>query len=407
MKKIWIINHYAFRMYFGKGGRHYWIAKHLQKKGYDVEIFCSNVEHNGNRKIETDSYATKTVDNIKFNFIKTSEYQNNGLSRIKNMYSFYKNILRYKKHFDKPDIILASSVHLLSILAGYKLSRYFKVPLISEIRDLWPESLIAYGSLKKQSIIAKLLYRLEKYLYIRSDRIIMTWEGGKDYIKDKGWSNKVDLNKIYFITNGIDLDSFKKNSQSEFEDNKIVFKESDFNILYTGSIREVNNIQFIVEVAKELKGYQDIIFHIVGDGTERQAVQNDIDKLGLRNVILWGPIPKEQIPSVITESDLNLLHNRSTSLDRYGQSQNKLFEYLAAGRPILQTYTNKYSIIKKHNAGMVTETQNVNEVMNNILEIYKNKDLQLKYSKNALKGAVNYDYKVHTENVEKIIQNLL
>lgn len=407
MKKVWIINHYAARMYFGKGGRHYWISRHLQKNGYDVEIFCSNIEHNSERKIETDTYTTKIIDNIKFNFISSSDYKKNGVSRIKNMYSFYKNILKYKKNFEKPNIIIASSVHPLSILAGYKLSKYYNIPLIAEIRDLWPESLIAYGSLKKNNLITKLLYKLEKYLYVRSDSIIMTWEGGKDYVEDKGWSKSVDLNKIHFITNGIDLESFNINSKKEFKNSNIVFKDSKFNILYTGSIRKVNNLQFIVEVANELKEYKDIYFHIVGDGNERMATQERIDDLNLKNISLWGAIPKNQIPSIITKSDLNLLHNRSTSLDKYGQSQNKLFEYLAAGKPILQTYTNKYSIIKKHNAGLVTEKQNITEVKDNILKIYNNKKLQIEFSENAREGAEVYDFKVHTENVEKIIENLI
>ena len=136
------------------------------------------------------------------------------------------------------------------MVAGIKIAKKFGVPCICEVRDLWPESIVAYGALKRNSVIAKLLYQGEKWIYKKADSIIMTWEGGKDYIIDQGWDNQIDLKKVKHISNGVVIDTFDKNS----EENKIMDSDLDNkeykNIVYAGSIRKVNNLGMLLDAAK-------------------------------------------------------------------------------------------------------------------------------------------------------------
>jgi hypothetical protein len=182
-KNIWIINHYAKGSFYNKGGRHYWFSKFLKNYGYIPTVFCADDKKNFDKTY----YKEDTVDGIKYIFIKSSSAAGTrkDIKRIFSMLLFYKNIVKYSKKkigLIKPDVLLASSVHPLAILAGIKIKKRFNVPLISEIRDLWPESIIAYRNISKKSLIAKILYMGEKYLYKKSDKIIFTMEGGKDYI---------------------------------------------------------------------------------------------------------------------------------------------------------------------------------------------------------------------------------
>lgn len=171
-------------MYFNKGGRHYWFAENLIKQGYKPTIFCSNVEHNTGSFIDVEKgkYTTDIKENIPFVFIKTPKYTGNGLSRVFNMFSFYKNLFpvakQYAKIHGKPDVILASSVHPLTLVAGIKIAEKFGVPCICEVRDLWPESIVAYGIINKSNPIIKLLYAGEKWIYKKADKLIFTMEGG-------------------------------------------------------------------------------------------------------------------------------------------------------------------------------------------------------------------------------------
>src|SRR5690625_3365561 len=124
-KKIWIMNHYATNSYFNKGGRHYWFAKNLIDKGYKTTIFCANTRHSNYEYIEVNGkYEIKITNDIPYVFVKTTPYSDNGIQRIKNMMSFYYNLFKvtkdYVKKHGKPDVIIASSVHPLTMLAGIK-----------------------------------------------------------------------------------------------------------------------------------------------------------------------------------------------------------------------------------------------------------------------------------------------
>jgi len=412
VKNIWIFNHYATSMFKDRGGRHYHFAKNLIDKGYKVTIFCASTIHNSSERIDigSDMYLVNFVDGIKFVFIKTSSYTGNGKQRIKNMIDFYKNLFSVSKQCasDKPNIILASSVHPLTLVSGIKISKKFHVPCMCEIRDLWPESIIAYGLLKRESIIARILYQGEKWIYKKADSIIMTWEGGKDYIIDQGWDKDIDLSKIKYISNGVEIDAFDKN----IEENQIVdldlIGSKNKNIVYAGSIRKVNNLRVLLDSAKIIqnKGYNDIKFLIYGSGDEEEILKKKCKDEEINNVIFKGRIEKKYIPVILKNAYINILHNSSTSLDKYGQSQNKFFEYLAAGNCIIQTYRTGYSICEKYNCGVSTSIQNTEEIAKTIIEVCNNEEMRSLMGKNARNAAYEFDYSKLTDKLIDVIENI-
>ena len=201
-KNVWIMNHYATNMFKNRGGRHYYFAKNLIDRGYDVTIFCASTIHNSYGSIDMgqNKYIIDSVDGIKFVFVKTSNYVGNGKQRIKNMVNFYINLFPVSKVCaklsGKPDIILASSVHPLTLVAGIKISKKFHIPCICEMRDLWPLTLIEMGAIKPNGLAAKIMYTGEKWIYKKADSLIFTGEGEIEYIKDMKWDNVIDLSKI-------------------------------------------------------------------------------------------------------------------------------------------------------------------------------------------------------------------
>lgn len=414
MKKIWIWNHYATSMYKNQGGRHYWFGENLIKEGYKPAIFCANTMHNGDEPITISdrNYKTDSVNDIPFVFVKTSDYKGNGFSRVKNMLMFYKNLFsvskEYAKEKGKPDVILASSVHPLTMVAGIQIAKKFGVPCICEVRDLWPESIVAYGILKRNSLITKLLYQGEKWIYKNADSIIMTWQGGKDYILEHEWDKSMDIEKIHHISNGVIVDSFDYNSDfyqiedADLEDNR--FK----NIIYTGSIRKVNNLGILLDVAKLIqeKGKNDIRFLIYGSGDEKDKLITRCKDENINNVIFKGQVEKRYIPFILKKAYINILHNSSTFLDKYGQSQNKFFEYLAAGKCIIQTYTTGYSILEEYNCGLSASEQNTEEIANIIIKACNDEELCECMGKNARQVSKNFDFRILTKNLIHIIQDL-
>jgi glycosyltransferase involved in cell wall biosynthesis len=413
-KKIWIMNHYATSMFFNKGGRHYWFAENLIKSGYEPTIFCANIRHNREDivNIYEGKYLRMINENIPFVFVKTVRYSDNGRQRIKNMLVFAWNLTavakEYARIYGKPDLILASSVHPLTLVAGIKIARRFGVPCICEVRDLWPESLVAYGFLKQNSIIAKILYRGEKWIYKNADSIIMTWEGGKEYICDKGWDQEIDLNKVKHINNGVSVEAFDRNSQENIITDPDLDNLDFKNVVYAGSIRKVNNIGILLDAAKIIQeqGHRQIRFLIYGSGDEKARLEKRCRDESITNVIFKGWIEKRFVPSVLKKAYVNILHNSSTSLDKYGQSQNKLFEYLAAGRCIVQTYSTGYSILKKYDCGICVPVQNAEEIAKALIKACHDEKYNRIMGENARRAVHDYDFRKLTGKLIDIIESL-
>ncbi|PAE96544.1 glycosyltransferase family 4 protein [Shouchella clausii] len=413
MKNIWIWNHYATNMFKDHAGRHYWFSENLLKKGYSPTIFCASTIHNSNEVIDTkgQKYILDNANGIPFVFLKTPIYAGNGKQRIRNMAMFFKNLFpvseEYAKKYGKPDLILASSVHPLTLVAGIKIAKKFGVPCICEVRDLWPESIVAYGSLKRNNIFAKLLYQGEKWIYKRADSIIMTWEGGAEYILDQKWDKQINLDKVNYISNGVVIEEFDKNCMN----NKLSDPDLDDlnykNVVYTGSIRKVNDIGLILNAAKiiQLKGIKDIRFLIYGSGDQKEQLEKRCTDEGINNVIFKGRVKKNQVPSILKRSHVNLLHNLSTSLNKYGQSQNKLFEYLAAGKCIVQTYPTGYSICERYDCGVVAPKQNPVEIAKAIISSCEDDEVNKSMGKNARSAAYQFDFNILTDKLIHLIES--
>ena len=415
-KNIWLWNHYATDMYKDEGGRHYWFAENLIKKGYETTIFCANTYHNKEEYIDTKNkkYTTDILNNIPFVFVKTVPALGNGIDRVKNMVLFYKNIFsvakEYSKQTKKPDVIVASSVHPLTMLAGIQIAKKFKVPCICEVRDLWPEAIFAFNKSRENSILGKILVAGEHWIYKNADALIFTKEGDTDYIKEKKWDieqgGDIDLNKCHYINNGIDFEQFINGSKNNIIEDEDL--ESDkFNVIYTGAIRPVNNVGNLLDTAKLLKEYKDIQFLIYGDGNQKEQLEERIKNENITNVKMKGFINKQYIPYILSKSSVNILNYSASQYNwSRGNSSNKLFEYMASGRPVISTVKMGYCIIDKYKCGISIENSTPEDLAKAILKI-KNKDKE-EYndlSQNAIKGSKEFDFKVLTGKLISIINS--
>ena len=414
---IWIFNHYATDMFKNHGGRHYNFAKYLIKKGYNVKIFCANTYHNKNESVEIEKgkFKIEYCDNIPFIFVKTVKSIGNGLKRVLNMIMYYINVQKTAKVLskkEKPDIIIASSVHPLTMVAGIKAAKRLKIPCVCEIRDLWPEAIFLFKKLKENSLIGKLLIKGEHWIYKNADKLIFTKPGDMDYLRERKWTlelgGEIDIKKCYYINNGVDLDSYKKLEKEQ------IIKDSDleskkFNVVYAGAIRPVNNVGNLLDTAELLKNRTDIQFLIYGEGNQLPELQNRVETEKLFNVKLKGYIRKNNIPFVLSKSSLNIL-NYSQSLYNWtrGNSSNKLFEYMASGKPIISTVKMGYDFIEKYNCGISLENNTPENLAKAIIKFKDmTEDEYLMYSKNALKAAEDFDFKNLTNKLVEVIEECL
>ncbi len=418
-KKIWIMNHHASNMFYNKGGRHYWFAKYLKRSGYEPVVFTCNAKHGiAERFVDTkelwvEQYA-EDID-VPFVFVNARTYANNGRKRILCMIDFYHNLkktaLQYEKKYGTPDVILASSVHPLTLVAGLQLAKKYKIKCICEMRDLWPEALVSYSEkLKKMKLLTNLLYKGERWIYKKADALIFTQEGGADYIKSKKWDleqgGPIDISKAYHINNGVDLEAFDQNMQNFCWDEPELDDDSYYKVIYAGAIRRINNLGIILDAAKNINN-PAIKFLIFGDGDEQDALEKRVKDEKISNVVFKGRVNRQYIPSVVSRADLNLVHWEMNPLVRVGESYNKSFEYFAAGKPVFYTVRPGYSIVEKYHCGMLTEGFEPKDLAAGIEKMAAmNKEEKVTMSANARKTAEIYDFKEHTKKLIEIIESL-
>lgn len=420
MKKIWILNHYAGNMFFEKGGRHYNFSKYLHRAGYNVTVFCCNAKHNSNAEnyFNIDGmwqeYYAEDI-NTPFVFIKGRPYIGNGKQRILNMLDFYLNVQKAAKEYakikGKPDVIIGSSVHPLTCVAAIHLSKFFRCRNIVEIRDLWPESFVAFGLISEQNLLLKLLYAGERWIYKKADAVVFSVEGGADYIIEKGWDTAhggpIDMSKVCHINNGVDLEMFISNKENYDYDDPDLNDPAIFKVVYTGSIRKANRIEILPEVAKLLKekGQCKIKFLLWGAGDHVESVRDVIEEYGLENIVLKGFVEKKYVPSILEKGDLNIYVLTDSPLYKFGLSLNKMFEYFASGKPVLASTNSGYSIIDRYQCGVCLEEFDPENMAEEIIRfVNMPKEEYETYCANARNAAKDYDFKKLTDKLEGLLK---
>lgn len=411
-KTVWIISYFAGGPSYCPRIPDYLLAEYLNRNGYSSIVFAGSALHNSTQNFISDKSRSRSqdVDGVPFVYIRTRNYEGmkgESLSFI----DFYKNLKKEYKKYPKPDLIIAAMPQPLSCLIGIKLAKKFKVPYITSIVDLWPLSIVEYAHMSRFNPAIVALYKYEKWVYKKSDQLVFTWEGAYDYIIDKKWDKKIPRSKFNYINIGVNLKTFSENRDKYIVDDPDL-KTDKFVVMYCGSVRTANDIGTIVSCAELLskKGYSDKIeFIIYGEGPDKDVlIQRCKDNI-ITNVKFKGFIDKKYIPYVLSQSDLNILNLLQAATQKYGNSSNKLFEYLATGNPVIANIDEgKYPIISKYKCGKVVKSGDVEAYVNAILYFYnlpeKEKEV---YRKNSLNAVKDFDTEKLNGEWEKIIANLI
>jgi len=335
---IWIFNHYATAPSQVGGTRHYDLASQLVQRGHQVTIFASSFNHFSRK--ETQEYANGTyfkeekLAKINYLWIKTSPY-NNTLSRLRNILDYTFNAFRAARNKmtrEKPDIIIGSSVHPLAAYLGYRLAKKTQKPFYFEERDLWPQTFVDFGKLSKHNPLALILYSLEKFLYNKATRIIVLFEKATSYVASRG----INPEKIIFLPNGVNLQAFRQNETKQDEAIWQLMQPYKYKVVYTGSHGIANHLEPLIETAHIIQQQMpDIQFILVGDGPKKKELQRRAAEYQLTNITFADPVPKEKIPYLLSLADLSFISMQKSPLYKWGFSMNKIYDYMAAGLPLM------------------------------------------------------------------------
>lgn len=410
--RIWIVNYYAGTPATAGNPRYMKLAEHFMEAGHEVITF--NSSHAA--KIEEAAFNGKdflsyNYDGFNYVHVRVPEFKGNGPKRMFSIWKFAQIILKGRKQFERPDVIL-QNIHPPFDYPIVKLAKKFKCKYIAEAWDLWPESFVRFGLVKESNPLMKIAHAIEKKYYYTADEIIFTLCGAIDYLKQLGWTKeqggKIDTNRIHYINNGIDLD--------EFDHNKHAYRrlDPDMNdpqltkIVYLGTINKANNVKTLIDAAAQLQDISNYRFFIYGNGTYRPELEQYVKDNHINNVVFKETrIPLEECAWVVSQATVNVM-NYEKGFGKWGASSGKMFQYLAAGKPIVCNVNIPYdNVIKDNDLGICRNLESAEEFAMAIRSLVEQP--QASYDamcERVREVAKRFDYKVLAARELEIIESL-
>jgi len=398
-KNVWIVCVNAQPPEYDTHLRHHLFAKKLVENGYNVTIIGGSVMHYKKINLIHDGtpYICREYDGVSYVFLKINLYQNSSIKRVWEIFMFSVKLYMYRKKFPGPDIL----VHNLRVpfdFFVFHTARKLKAKYVTEVWDLWPESFTAFGLVNKYNPIISIASKVEKYLYTKSDAMIFTMEGASEYLAQKKWrledGGKINMKKYNYINNGISISKFNEDKINYTINDKDLLNKELFKVVYLGSISHANNLMLLIKAAEKLQEMSNLVFLVYGDGSHRELLVKYCEENSVKNVLFkekWVDI--KYVPFILSNSSLNILNYRPNGIFRYGGSQGKLFQYLASGKPICSNLEMGYDIIKKYNAGIISESTNPEDYAKAILQIYNMSTKEYNnLCQNALDAAKEFDF---------------
>jgi len=272
---------------------------------------------------------TETIDGITAIKVFTYITPNEGFLKRTLNYVFYMIMsIIIAPFISKADIVVSTSPQFFNGLAGYFVSRIKRAPWVLEIRDLWPESILAVGALTNKRAI-RLLEWIERFVYRKADHIVSVTDSFRPHIESRG----ADSNKVSVIKNGVDLTNFElREPDQQFARQHGL--ENKFIAAYVGTQGLAHGLDTLLKAAERLTHRTDIHVIMVGDGADRTRLEAEAARMQLKNFSSLGQLPKSDMPKLLSVCGANLVLLRKLDLF-LSVIPSKIFESMAMKKPLI------------------------------------------------------------------------
>lgn len=331
---------------------HYYLAREWVRMGHQVSILAASFAHTRFRQPKQKREIFKEViDGINYYWLPTPSYQSgSAVGRIRSILSFSLKCF-FIKGIHKADLVICSSHYPLAIYAAKRFARRSLSPLVFEVRDLWPLTLIELGKASRYNPFVLLLQAAEDHAYKHADCVVSVLPGAKEYMVSRGMIPE----KFVYIPNGVNPEEQENNEalpdtlrqQLEF------LKENGFFILgYAGKIGLSNALHILVE-ALALCRDPKIALVIVGSGAYANKIREVASRLGVSdNLFIFKPLEKAQVASFLNYLDVAYVGLPKKNIFRYGVSPTKINDFLLAGKPFISAIDGPGNAAEEGGAGV-------------------------------------------------------
>ena len=344
-----LLIHQAFAGPNDAGGtRHFELGRHVVRKGHAFTVIASPISYLTGVRRETGHNAREEeYDGVRVlrSYVYSSLHRSYAW-RVVSFVSFMFSSIWTALRAGPADLVIGTTPPIFQAVSAWIVAVLRRRPLLLEVRDLWPEFAIGMGVLRNPLLIQFSL-RLERFLYRRATHILVNSPAFRDHVIKKG----VPERKVTLICNGVDPEMFNPEEKGE-RVRKEWNADSAFIVAYAGALGAANDIPTLLRAARRLRDRSHIRFVLVGDGKERRNLQARAEEMALRNVIFAGTRSKSEMREILAASDacVAILQNIPMFATTY---PNKVFDYMAAGRPTILAIDGVIrDVIEKANGGV-------------------------------------------------------
>ncbi|MCX7983459.1 MAG: glycosyltransferase family 4 protein [Bacteroidetes bacterium] len=366
------------------------LAEELQRRQHEVIVITCYPQYNLASNIREISYPVFAVENgIQVIRVRTLPHHKvnfilRGISQLIIPYAFIQKIKKYV--YKAIDAVIVYSPPLTLWKVGLYMKERFNAKFILNVQDVFPQNAIDLGVLKSRFLI-RYFERIELKAYEAADIITVHSEGNAQLLLMK---QKVHPDKLHILHNWIDIDTFSHKLGSSYFRQTYNLNEK-FLVFFGGVLGPSQGLEFLIEVAKNVQNYPDILFIIFGDGTEKGKLLGLKEKFKLQNIEFYPFVTKEEYVQIVQEVDIGLVC--LSPLNKTPVVPGKILSYMAAGIPIL-AFLNKESdgheIIRQSKCGLSCVSDNVEEATSLLLKLFNDRAQLSIMGENGFKYALQH-----------------
>ncbi|MGH9528745.1 MAG: glycosyltransferase family 4 protein [Terriglobales bacterium] len=305
-----------------------------------------------------------------------------SVERILNHLSFCISAAITGLFLPRADVVIATSPQLLVGISGWWLASLKRVPFVFEVRDLWPESLVAVGMGDRSSLLYRVLASIAKFLYRKADRIVVVTPAFKDYLMEQ---MHIGAGKIVVVQNGVETSLFDP-VRADRNLKKDLGLEERFVVSYIGTMGLAHGLGKILDTAAQLQqAHAEIIFLFVGEGSDKEHIISAATSRKLSNVRFVDEQPRETIPDYICASDVCLVLLKKSDIFKT-VIPTKMLEFMACARPvILGVEGQARKIVDESQAGVFIRPESADDLSEAVVRLFNDPHLRLELGRNGRK----------------------
>ncbi len=381
------------------------LARGLSRIGHTVSVLTSYPRHYLTEESKDKKFKIVSSDNgITIIRIKTlplhkANFIIRGISQLLLPFIFFLGVKKCMR--ESPDAVIVYSPPITLGLVGKFIKKRYGAKFFLNIQDIFPQNAIDLGILKNKPII-KFFELIEKTVYASADVITFHSDGGRKFLIEK---KHVPESKIVTLYNWVDVSEYVDLKQHiSFRDRYGL--QGKFIFLFAGIMGPAQGLEFLIHVAERVSDLKDIVFLLVGDGTEKEKIEKLIQEKNIKNIEVRPFISKDEYPYLVKDSDVGIVCLSSNNKTSFVPG--KFLGYMAAGKPVV-SFLNKesdaFALMDEARCGYTGRSDDVEEGEKIIRKIYAEKDKLDEFGSNGLKFVKEHlTLEACVKKIEKILK---